>query len=646
MLPPMLASSSSTMTVRSFLCVLLALSAATRPATAATPQPASDVIPALAVLPPGLLPEDGTFLGSPKPLPLKEHNFKLKHVFHHGTYQYPEMHRRLDVPESVSLSVIEDEDLPHIHSAAPELRIRSQSMKIERLADRSPARINALLDSGRMMGQAVSLQKSDWTIDDVNGPNITDKETVLSMARIAANAYVTEPHSGDWVDIGHGFNYTEDFGWESDGLRGHIFVDTENKTAIIGVKGTSPAVFDGSETTTNDKVNDNLFFSCCCAQGGQFLWHQVCDCRTSTYTCNSTCLVTALNKKNRYYYAVQDLYHNVTALYPEADVWMAGHSLGGAVSSLLALTYGLPAVTFEAVPEAMPAARLGLPTPPGYQLGYHQQRMHTGVYHFGHTADPIYMGSCNAATSACTLGGYALESQCHAGHICTYDTVNDKGWRVGIGTHKIASVIKDVIERYDGVPNCTLRTDCTDCFNWEYYESNGTDPSTTRTSTSASATRTRTSTCKTPGWWGCLDESTTTGSTSSSSVPLTTITTTTCLNPGWFGCKEDPVNTTITTTAAAVPTPSLTHTPTSTSISASISTTSTCKTPGWFGCEDPTSTVPSTTSSAKLTSATNTKHKHKTTCTSKEWFGLICVDPSPDESPWTMAPTATAELEL
>ena len=208
----------------------------------------------------------------------------------------------------------------------------------------------------------------------------------------------------------------------------------------------APAVFDGSETTTNDKVNDNLFFSCCCGQGGQYLWKQVCDCKTSAFTCNSTCVVKALKERNRYYYAAQEIYHNVTALYPDADIWLAGHSLGGSVSSLLGLTYGLPVVSFEAPAEAMAASRLGLPVPPGYNLGYHQERLMTGGFHFGQTADPIFMGSCNGAYSGCTLGGYAMESVCHTGQVCVFDTVADNGWRVGIGNHRIKSVIHDVID--------------------------------------------------------------------------------------------------------------------------------------------------------------------------------------------------------
>jgi lipase ATG15 len=394
------------------------------------------------------------------------------------------------------------------------------------MVDRSKSTISGILEAARLTGRALELPTDAWTIDDMRGPNVTDKESVLTFAKMTQDAYVAAPDQPDWLPVEGGFNYTEDFGWELDGLRGHIFADTKNQTVVIGMKGTSVAVFDGSETTTNDKENDNLFFSCCCGQGGHYMWRRVCDCQMDTYTCNSTCLDGALRERNRYYHAARDLYHNVTQLYPEADIWLAGHSLGGSVSSLLGMTYGLPVITFEAVPEALPAKRLGLPTPPGYNVGAHQQRTDTGVHHFGHTADPIYMGVCNGASSLCTLAGYAMQTVCHAGKICTYDTVGDLGWRVGLGTHRILSVIHDVIEIYNSTPTCVEDVECTDCYNWKYVKSNGSEPTTTTTTTKPTSTsQTRTETCKTPGWWGCLDNPTTDASTTTTSTTSTTTST-------------------------------------------------------------------------------------------------------------------------
>ncbi|KAK0250219.1 putative lipase ATG15 [Friedmanniomyces endolithicus] len=382
---------------------------------------------------------------------LGERSFTLRHIYHHGAQQYPRLHRYLDISHHDRLRVTSDYGETYDEAPAA-LRAQAVTTNIQRLKKRRPADIDALLEHAVTHGMAASLPLAAWAIDEAAGPNITDKKTVLTFAKMASNAYVQDHTAADWQDVKGGFNYTDDFGWQREGLRGHIFADEKNSTVVIGLKGTSPAVFDGADTTGNDKLNDNLFGSCCCGQGGQYLWKQVCDCMTSTYTCNSTCLVKSLHEKSHYYWAVRDLYHNVTERYPNSDVWLAGHSLGGVVSGLLGLTYGLPTLTFEAFPDAMAASRLGLPTPPGYKIGSHQSRVSTGIYHVGHTADPIYMGTCNAASSFCTLAGYAFQGVCHTGQTCIYDTVGDLGWRVGIGTHKIVNVISDVIEKYDTVP--------------------------------------------------------------------------------------------------------------------------------------------------------------------------------------------------
>ncbi|KAK2741537.1 putative lipase atg15 [Onygenales sp. PD_40] len=463
-------------------------------------------------------------LGDSQP-PQGDHEFSLRHIFHHGTYQDPLLHKRLDIKPDTAIWVASEDGKGK--EPVPRLIASSRPLNIQRLTDRRVSVIEDHLLEARMTGGPTILSSDDWTLDEVDGPDVEDKQTVLSFARMTANAYIMLPGTEHWADVNWRFNYSQSFGWENDGLRGHIYADKSNSTIVIALKGTSAALFDGEETTTNDKINDNLFFSCCCAQGGQYFWRQVCDCYAGTYTCNSTCVVKALKDENRYYRASLDLYANVTALYPNSNIWLAGHSLGGAVSSMLGMTYGLPVVTFEAVPEALPARRLGLPVPPGSDPNSPQSRDYTGAYHFGHTADPIYMGTCNGATSVCTLGGYALESSCHTGQVCTYDTVEDLGWRVGIGTHRILSVISDVIEKYESVPKCARFTECVDCNNWKYFESNGTEPkptttSTSHTSTTTSATRSKTTTCKTPGWWSCLDPSTTAIPTATSPPATTT----------------------------------------------------------------------------------------------------------------------------
>lgn len=477
------------------------------------------------VSPPGLRPDGNA---RPAPRDLGEKEFSLRHVYHHGTERYPQLHRYKDVSKDAQLVV--SEDGIRKQTVTNSFPARALSANIQRMADRKRSTIDTMLDYAKRHGAAMPLSASGWTVDEIPGPNHTDKPTVLSLARMAANAYTEEPWTGNWVDVGCGFNNTESFGWELDGLRGHIYADKTNSTVVIGLKGTSMAIFDGAETTGNDKINDNLFGSCCCAQNGPYTWKQVCDCMNSTYTCNHTCIVRNLLERNHYYWAVKDLYHNVTERYPDAQIWMSGHSLGGVVSTLLGLTFGLPVFTFEAFPDALAASRLGLPTPPGYHIGAHQSRPDLAIHHFGHTADPVFMGSCNGATASCSIGGYAFEGHCHTGKTCIYDTVNDLGWRSSAWSHRIYTVIDDIITKYDSVPECEEDTECTDCVLWKFFESNGTETTTAVSSTSTSATRTRTETCKTPGWWGCLDETTTTTGTSTSSSSSCS---TTCETPGW-----------------------------------------------------------------------------------------------------------------
>ncbi|KAL8729928.1 MAG: hypothetical protein Q9166_004373 [cf. Caloplaca sp. 2 TL-2023] len=515
----------------------------------------------------------------------REHSFTLRHIFHHGVYEYPKLHKRLDVqPEDVVWTA--EEGHPGRERAGT-LHARSRHIPIQRLSDRRLSVLQELISAARLASTPPAVDPSAWTLDEVPGPNTTDKETIVSLALMAANAYTQDPNNGEWEDVHAGFNYSDSFGWESDGLRGHIFADEGNKTIVIALKGTTPAVFDGTGSTTKDKINDNLFFSCCCAQGGHYLWKKVCDCASSAFTCNQTCLITALRRENRYYQAATELYGNVTELYPNSNIWLSGHSLGGSVGSMLGLTFGLPVTTFEAPGEALAAARLGLPVPPDTNPSVPQTRQNTGAYHFGHTADPIFMGTCNSVTSGCTLGGYAMETQCHTGNVCIYDTVKDKNWRVSISWHRIWSVIKDVFRAYDNVAECIQDTECVDCFNWKYFESNSSDSTTTTTSSSSASIPTRTTTCKTPGWWGCRDE------TSTSSIPVTTIfstltSTAVSCKYGWFGwCLVSGTRTITSTITRTVPAYTTTGDVTATSNQAP-SWTPPCEHYGWFGrCLDP-----------------------------------------------------------
>lgn len=303
-----------------------------------------------------------------------------------------------------------------------------------------------------------------WIEKSISVPNVTDRDVIFTLAAMTSNAYTAIPHTGEWIDVDDGYNSTGPFGWDDDGLRGHVFASSDNTSVVIAYKGTSLT----GDTSRKDKKTDNLLFSCCCGRVS-YLWRTVCDCFQDTYTCNMTCLEVELRSPKGYYHAALDIYHNVTSLYPKADIWIVGHSMGGAVGSLVAQTYGLPAVTFQAPGEKLAANRLGLPIVPK-TTSNNGSRSDVGfaknIWAFGHTADPIYMGTCGGITSLCWTGGYAMETHCHSGLECIYDVVNDFGWRQGVNTHRIVNVINDVILKYNDTPTGERSDECVDCFNW------------------------------------------------------------------------------------------------------------------------------------------------------------------------------------
>ncbi|KAF8162635.1 Alpha/Beta hydrolase protein [Crassisporium funariophilum] len=303
-------------------------------------------------------------------------------------------------------------------------------------------------------------------------PDVSQRSTLLQLAQMAFNTYApsnTTPTS--WYPLLPAWR-SSPFGWEptDDGMRGHVFVASDNKTVVIATKGTSTGWLagDGGPTVGRDKRNDNLMFSCCCARVGP-TWSTVCGCWDGGYRCDTRCVEEALVDEGLFYPIGLNLYNNVSYMYPNANIWLTGHSLGGGLSALMGATFGVPVVAFEAPGEKLASRRLHLPAPPSLDH----------ITHVYHTADPIPMGTCTGVTSLCALGGFALETRCHTGQVVRFDTVSKLGWSVDVRTHGIGFVIEKLLGD-EGVWREEDDDDegegdggegiWGDCYNWEFGE--------------------------------------------------------------------------------------------------------------------------------------------------------------------------------
>ncbi|KAH7102642.1 alpha/beta-hydrolase [Auriculariales sp. MPI-PUGE-AT-0066] len=292
---------------------------------------------------------------------------------------------------------------------------------------------------------------------------------------MANNAYVGLPGAKGWLELGDDWQNTA----KADGFRGHVFATSDNKTVVLSIKGTSvPVVSGGGPTSRKDKLNDNLLFSCCCAKVGP-TWSPVCGCHAGGWKCDNTCVQRALAEESLFYPVGTNLYNNITFMYPNANIWLVGHSLGGSLASLLGVTFGSPVVAFEAPSERMAARRLHLPLP----------RTTEHIIHLYNTADPIPMGTCTGVLSTCASAGYAMEGRCHLGKKIVYDTISKWKWSSSVQNHVIGVVIDKLLAQdWDdappdvpplprrAVPEAVVEDDdcdasvCTECYGWEFGE--------------------------------------------------------------------------------------------------------------------------------------------------------------------------------
>ncbi|KAG0215805.1 putative lipase atg15 [Mortierella sp. GBA30] len=389
----------------------------------------------------------------------------LRHMLHHGGHRYPRLFRRMDLSRTDILlsELLTGESLSHRIKVKRTSTLKPK-VPLQQKTDQEGSLSSPVVRHQGFRSLGLSEDQSfgpeTWSREVIDAPDVTDKETIVQLSKMNYNSY-TEVASPGWYDLEGHWNVNSTFGWEEDGVRGHVFSSADNSTLIIAIKGTTAAILGGGgSTATRDKINDNLLFSCCCAKV-DLTWRGVCDCNTGGYKCDQTCLENSVNSDDAYYNIAMTVLWTVQDMYPDAKVWLTGHSLGGGLSSLLGVTFGVPTVTFEMPGDQLAARRLHLPGPPAINWDDFP------LFHIGHTADPIFQGVCNGPRSACYYSGFALESKCHTGRTCVYDPVGEDNWKIDIRTHRLFDTIEGVL-KVKPVPTCKQEVGCLDCVNWQF----------------------------------------------------------------------------------------------------------------------------------------------------------------------------------
>lgn len=373
---------------------------------------------------------------------------------------------------------LRDGDHDYTQAATSTFALRTHPIRVNRARDQEQFH-----EARRQSFYSQQSAIIDWDETEVLAPDLTDRPTVLELAKMTGNAYV-RPEDKGWYDVGGRWNTSYPFGWdpEDNGFRGNVFVSDDNSTVVLSIKGTS--LYGQGNTATRDKLNDNRLYSCCCARiSRNWGFSTVCDCFNGGWSCGQSCLERSLQDDDLFYNVGINLFNNLTYIYPDANVWIVGHSLGGGLSGLLGATFGVPTITFEALGDRLAASRLHLPSPPPTSLQLQTMNGRNSddeefslhpITHIFHTADPVPHGTCTGIRSLCAKAGYALEARCHLGKIIVYDTITRFKWSQALIHHPIAVMITKILaedwEEDRPVPEAVPQINCFDCYKWDYLD--------------------------------------------------------------------------------------------------------------------------------------------------------------------------------
>lgn len=314
-----------------------------------------------------------------------------------------------------------------------------------------------------------------FDISFYNFSTVPTYNLVYDMAKMSRNVYYKL--KGDTF-LNVTLPEVYDISIDNDTVRSYLFTNKDRDINVIAFKGTSLPWFSYKtdeaynncenivetfeddlstfSTSANDKANDNLYFSCCFYKHNTFFG--TCEnCTDKDNSCCKSCYTSSTLHQLNYINIAKTIVDN-TKNYIDFDnsiVIFTGHSLGGTLASMMGLIYNKVAISFESPGDENYVKLIGL-----------GNENFNNIYHFGHNADPLFTGNCG---KTCSTVGYYVDTKCHVGNTCSFNSKDKLGYSTSIFKHRIDYVINNIIPYWEtDFPECIELSNCTDCDNWSY----------------------------------------------------------------------------------------------------------------------------------------------------------------------------------
>jgi lipase ATG15 len=273
-----------------------------------------------------------------------------------------------------------------------------------------------------------------FSIDIANG--VLTYQNIFNLAKMTNNAYYVDT-TNYWIPIPP-YNWTQ---LQNEYVKGYVFTDIINKAYVISFKGTNILPYE--QTTKYDKYNDNLFFSCCFNKTNY-------NHNMSCNECSKQCYKQTLDDPKNYISIAKNMMQRLKEIidFSNNTILFTGHSLGGAIATSMGLLFSKTVVTFQT-----PGEKHYIENTEFIDTSFDTIN---NIYHFGHNKDPIFSGNCGWW---CKMGGYYIETHCHIGYVCRFNTTGYSS----LLKHKMSYVI-DNIESWNGtLPPCKRENNCSEC---------------------------------------------------------------------------------------------------------------------------------------------------------------------------------------